>query len=276
MSEWKKSEIEYLKLNYETMSYRKLGEKIGRTDNAVQTKLGKLGLKRKSKYFYNKRFFEVIDTEEKAYWLGFIYADGYVVNNKTTRTYETAIQLKQSDFIHLEKFNSSLSGNIPIKKFNKQVKDKTYELCQIRLYSIDMMNDLEQHGVFQNKTFNIKFPNDLKKELYSSFIRGFFDGDGSIYYQKGKKVYRCKFTSASIDFIKSLKEIIKLNVGVDFTIINYKKHYDLLAKNQSDTFKFMNYIYYDSNIYLDKKKEIYKNILECPPYKKLYGNKFEN
>ena len=73
---WSDEDYLFLKKHYEELTYKEIGEKIGKTKSAVQNKMRILGLQKPDKYYYNKHFFDVIDTEEKAYWLGFFYADG--------------------------------------------------------------------------------------------------------------------------------------------------------------------------------------------------------
>lgn len=68
---WSDEDYLFLKKHYEKLTYKEIGEKIGKTKSAVQNKMRILGLQKPDKYYYNKHFFDVIDTEEKAYWLGF-------------------------------------------------------------------------------------------------------------------------------------------------------------------------------------------------------------
>ena len=103
---WNENEIKFIMENYKTMTYKEMAKKINRTENAVKLKVSKLGLK-KSKYIYDVDYFKKIDTIEKAYWLGFIYADGYVSVGK--QNYEFGIELQGSDYKHLKKFNKAIN-----------------------------------------------------------------------------------------------------------------------------------------------------------------------
>ena len=107
-NKWTEKELEFLKNNYKNMTHTELSEYLGRTKSAIANKQHQLGLVNESKYKYNKQYFRNIDTSEKAYWLGFIYADGYVIYNKQQRNYEFGIKLKKSDQEHLRKLNKSL------------------------------------------------------------------------------------------------------------------------------------------------------------------------
>lgn len=81
---------------------------------------------RTKRYVYNKYFFEVIDTEEKAYWLGFIYADGY----HNEKYHSIKITLKTSDYEHLLKFNKAIDGNLTLKIDNKGAGCKIIVTCK--------------------------------------------------------------------------------------------------------------------------------------------------
>jgi len=255
--EWTKDEIEYAKANRFENSYREIGKVLGRTRNAVMIKLNRLGLRLPEKYTFDKDFFEKIDSEEKAYWLGFIYADGYISNET-----EFAIHLKQEDEKHLEKLNKALRGNMQVKEFIKHlnVTDKDYKMCSLRVYSKKIVQDLKNKGVTRNKSLSIEFPK-LRKPLIRHFIRGFFDGDGSIYLHKEKNHIRCKFTCASKIFVSELNNILN-SLKIRTYIINESKtnkSKQLGITGKDSTKIFLEYIYDNSEIYLDRKYKFYYN-----------------
>ena len=134
---------------------------------------------RTKRYVYNKYFFEVIDTEEKAYWLGFIYADGY----HNEKYHSIKITLKTSDYEHLLKFNKAIDGNLTLKIDNKGAGCKIIVTCK------KMSEDILDKGVMQCKSNKIIFPNFISKELMPHFIRGYFDGDGCIPIHRRKETH---------------------------------------------------------------------------------------
>ena len=254
-SEWTDEEIEYLKNNYQTKTYKELSKELkGRTKSAIDLKINRLGLS-KSKYTYNHDFFENIDTEEKAYWLGFLYADG-CVNLQKNNSGEVSIKLYVGDNNHLKKFNKSLNGNIPVTyeegicTFN----DKTQYSCSIRCYSIKMATDLISHGCTPNKTFFITIP-ELDESLMSHFIRGFFDGDGCICTaSKQRKTLGINFCSASQQFLSELRSILYKN-GINSYITDEKDKntYRLYIKGMKNVDNMWNYMFDNATIYLDRK-----------------------
>lgn len=256
---WSEEEIDFVKKNRFEMSYSEMGKKLGRTRNAVMVKLNKMGLKLEKKYSANFGFFDTIDSEEKAYWLGFIFADGFI------EQFGFGIHLKGSDIGHLKKLNKSIDGNFAIKTFSKrlEITDKEYQMCSIRIYSKHLADRLIELGATRKKSLTIIFPSDIivPDELLRHFLRGFFDGDGSISVDKRKMQLRCKFSCASIDFVKSLCKIfteMKLSFNVPPRRPN-NKVYDINITGKRSNKVLLEYIYGNCEIYLDRKYFFYKN-----------------
>lgn len=254
--QWTNDEIIFLKENYKTMTYKQLSEKLDRSKAAIDLKINRLGLK-KDKYTYDHDYFENIDTPQKAYWLGFIYADGGVFINEKTNSCELSIKLQASDCDHLKKFNKALSGNVDVT-FNTRkcnLNDKLYDCCQIRFYSSKLIHDLVMHGVTPNKTLTIRFPN-ITKELYADFIRGYFDGDGSVYENKkknGQSSIAANFTCGSIEFLQDLRSILYEN-GICSYITTWKdKTPKLIIGGMKNAHRFLYYIYKNKSEFLERK-----------------------
>lgn len=256
MEKWSDMEIQFLIENYKKYTSKELGNIIGRTSNAVLTKLKRLNLKYDKKYYYNQSFFEHIDTEEKAYWLGFLYADGYVINKRESRNYEVGIQLKASDYLHLMKFNKSLNGNVQITFKDRERWGKIHRICEIRIYCKQMVNDLIQHGCIPNKTFDINMP-IIPDELVRHFVRGFFDGDGSVFKKKRCYGLYTNITSASLSFLNQLRQVLN-NKNINTYIDEDRNHYKMFTSGKDSSYAFLQYIYEDCNIYLTRKKELYE------------------
>ena len=169
----------------------------------------------------DENVFNIIDTEEKAYWLGFWYADGYVSSNRNT----VGVDLKPSDFKHLEK----------LKKFLKWSGDIKLEKTRCRL----------------------NFPNHIKKEMLSYFIRGYFDGDGCLCYTE--KTLEVSMIG-TYEFLEVVCDIINIDKKRIYDLNKNKRTSRLVLSSKKDIENFLNYIYKDANIYLDRKYEKYKNL----------------
>jgi intein-encoded DNA endonuclease-like protein len=187
-------------------------------------------------------YFSEIDTEEKAYWLGFIYADGYIAKNEN----RLAIVLSIKDKEHLKKFADIFGKQlIEIKKLNK----KNYEQCGIFLYSERICNDL-RNILNSDNIFNV-----ISEELYGHFIRGFFDGDGSIIKLKDKNKFMAEFAGKS--FFLNLLQIILAKYDINSKIYKYStttKVEKLRIFKISDLTNLYKFLYKNASIYLERKK----------------------
>lgn len=130
-------------------------------------------------YTLDEDFFSVIDKEEKAYWLGFIFADGSVTIRSTG---QAVLQIKChiKDIDHLNKFHKDIGTNKPIKYYSQKTAYSNGKYAQSALISDKLVKDLIAKGCVPRKSLILKWPNDLPEELASHFMRGYFDGDGSI------------------------------------------------------------------------------------------------
>ena len=269
MNAWSESEILYLKNNYLDKTISELSDYLGRSVNAIHLKASRLGFK-KSKYHYDKSFFKVIDSEEKAYWLGFMYADGYVIEKRENRNWEAGIQLRKSDYKHLKKFNKSLNGNVDVSFVLQKghfLRSRLIEdtICsKIRFYCKEMVEDLISHGVVPAKSLIKEAPIGVPDELLKHFLRGYFDGNGTLCFSLNKKVkiryLRVFITTGSKCFADWLSSTFK-NIGFDSYIAkdNREKHAFKVYVKSKYALNFLDYIYKDSNIYLDRKYDLYKS-----------------
>lgn len=271
-SAWSDDELDFIKNNYQKMSIQEMAEYLNRTANAVRLKASRCGCK-KSPYNCNYDFFNSINTEEKAYWLGFIAADGWVTINKESNAGVIGIELQSADIEHLRKFNKSINGNYKIDTFDKICKISTYpdimhKMCRIRIFSINMVNDLVGLGITDNKTYDFQLPK-LENNLMRHFIRGYFDGDGCIRTRtkrlsSGRTIEYplCDFASVNKNFLDQLRSFLYNTIRVCSYI--YQDHdnlYRLCIHKNDHTINFLNYMYQDSNIYLDRKYQKYLYII---------------
>lgn len=196
------------------------------------------------KYTLNENFFSEIDTEEKAYWLGFISADGHVGEDVI------AIGLSKIDRGHLEKFLKAIGSNSPIKEY-----DSTNSVA-VRIYSKKMVSDLRKLGLLREKSKTMMYP-FLKTTMHRHFIRGLFDGDGSI--SRGKKI-SISF-SGTIEIVMSIK-IIMMNMFdvFDSKVSKTENNFSYVRwANKKDILNILDFMYKDSSIFLDRK---YKKYME--------------
>lgn len=203
----------------------------------------------------NDSFFNDINTEEKAYWLGFLFADGTINEDN-----KMELSLKIDDLAHLQRFKNDLALTQKISFRTIKLKDKMYDSCRISFQSKEMGNSLKQLGCIPNKTFDLNFP-DIPRFLHRHFIRGYFDGDGCIWSTKRRPEHSyASFSSGCIKFLDELYEILFNELEINIQRIDSKTCYELRIVKQSDVKKFLDYIYNDSTIYLQRKYNLYTHM----------------
>lgn len=197
--------------------------------------------------------FEKIDTEEKAYWLGFLYADGSVGSKED----KIELGLSKKDLKHIEKFRNFM--NIT-NKISYRKNTKSY---RISFRSIKCKQDLINKGCVPKKSLILKFPNEnqVPKELIKHFIRGYFDGDG--WFTNTEKCFQIGIIGTE-NFIKGFLDTVE-NINKENKI--FKVHRENGAKrymfgSYNDVLNFLNWIYKDSKIYLDRKYEHYLDFIQ--------------
>ncbi|UCB56522.1 MAG: hypothetical protein JSV30_04755 [Candidatus Omnitrophota bacterium] len=194
----------------------------------------------------NEQFFKTW-TKEMAYVLGLLYADGNMHKNKSS----FSLSLKEKDF--LERIRNSLESTHPIKK------SKVQELYHLTIGSGKMIEDLLKLGFIPRKSLKIKFP-DMPIAYISHFIRGYFDGDGSIIKKNDSNVYKASIVTGSEKFISSIKMHLERLVGVSVQRINKHKTanaYFIHYHRRSDIEKLYKYFYDEytisNKLYLSRK-----------------------
>lgn len=225
-----------------------------------------LGGNEMNKYTLNEKFFDIIDTEEKAYILGFIFADGNVSDSSKDKHYRLRVTLKHEDADILAKIKSSLdfTGRIHNRELKSKQRDTSgYKISELSISNKYLITRLVSLGVVPNKTLIIQYPT-LPKHLHRHFIRGFFDGDGSIYLRKDRKNgINFELSCASRDFITEVAKIIQNETGVEVRVYAKptKVQMSLIKVSQNKARLILDWMYADSNIYLDRKYLMYKELV---------------
>lgn len=210
------------------------------------------------KYKLNEHYFDTIDSEEKAYFLGFLYADGY--NNEKTGLIR--LQLQEEDVEILEKFNTLLSSDRPLKFVDYKKKYPTWknQYC-LSINSKHMSKKLSELGCFQNKSLSLKFPteNQVSKHLLRHWLRGLWDGDGSFSaYNIKKNSYRkfCACLVSTENVCTNVQLLIKQDTDVNSCLCKANKNNTckrLRISGRLQVKSFMLYLYNNASIYLNRK-----------------------
>ena len=208
-----------------------------------------------NKYHVDENYFEQINTPNKAYWLGFLYADGCINQRmkKDKISYTLEITLQKDDVLHLEKMKMSLKSNAPIKY--KTIKNQ-YEACRLTICNKKICEDLIKLGCTPRKSLILTFPTEeqVPKELIPHFIRGYLDGDGCVFNKDGQSSISFIGTK---DFLNSIQEVVYVELGLTKTSIGQKgKAYQCQWAGFGNLKSWFDYLYdYDDIIYLQRKFE---------------------
>ena len=247
----------------------KVCETTGIGMGALQPRLKKLGLCRSNKqnsrkFTVNHNYFSNINTEQKAYWLGFIYADGYISRTKYGKYF--GIALSEKDLNHLEKLKKDLNATYPIKHYiNKFCFDIKTKFVYVRLLiaSDQIFNDLSNNGVIEHKTLVLTFPSKeiVPDHLIHHFVRGYFDGDGCWSKNKGEFAFKLCGTSS---FLKSIAEKIGFPNAKLYTRWPERNvdNHSLSIGGRQQCLNIGKYMYKESTIHLERKYNRFNLMLE--------------
>jgi hypothetical protein len=227
-------------------------------------------LARTRKYYCNEDVFENIDSHDKAYWLGFMFADGNVHVPKGKETSSKGIRieisLKEEDYYHLHNFSGFLESNYPVKPKIVKLNGKEILVYRISIGSVKMGKDLISHGCVPNKSLILEYPKDLLEEYFPSFLCGYFDGDGCLSFIKHGRILSSNQLSlmGTISFLQIVKEKL-FDIGIETGAI-YKagkdnKAYVLPIRANSHA-SFFNLIYHKASYMLGRKFDKFMDMLD--------------
>lgn len=295
---WSENDIDkliYCADNYS--SYSEISKIIGRSEKSISCKLSELGkhLKEKTEvekanyrraYSVDDNYFEIIDSQKKSYWLGWLITDGYVKTKANTcrglvKENSISLKLQSKDRCVLEDFKKDLNTDVSIKTIksrkafeytnkitNKTVCIKGGEQAEFRFTSAKMIQDLAKYGIHQNKTYDVVFPKELDCKYYPGFIAGVISGDGciNIKLNHGKTyLLRC-LIAGTFDLIDNIKNILVKEIGVnpDKKITKNKDSKCLytLELNQSETIALYYWLQKNEISLMERKNKLIEEFLD--------------
>lgn len=232
----------------------------------------------------NHHYFDIIDTENKAYLLGFFIADGCVSiehENSLIRSpnYRFTINNSIDDKDIIIKLKEEICPFSNISIIDKLNNDKIIRKIQYKLrWSSKKMFDVlyNKYNIKPRKTNDLyfKFPFEhIPEHLIRHFIRGFFDGDGNITFHKYKKSIQFNFSLFATSLLFS-EQICKIFEGIDSNITRtlrsvksknltcYQIRFKYNRKRVECIHKIYDWLYNDSTIYLSRKKIKFENYFQ--------------
>lgn len=258
--------IEDFRKDYQVLSMDELQQKYKRSRDALYSKASSLGISRREynsrfmqqksrKYSVDEAYFDQIETEEQAYFLGLLFADGYNYRSKRTIT----LDLHEKDKDILIKFNKALKNQHPLNRVqSKKYWKNSAGSVNYRLIVTNehLSSRLQEIGCKQNKTYMLDFPK-IKTKLYRHFIRGYFDGDGSVFVTKDKYNRIGLGFIGPANFMNILYDLLKKRRSKGIYLARNKRVtkpvYQIQVWGKSSTMAVLNWMYKNATIFGNRK-----------------------
>ena len=230
-------------------------------------------VKRVRKFDVNDNYFTKIDSNEKAYILGLLYADGYLtIEGSGTKV----VGIDLVDEAVLRQISSRLDyeGEVkPIKDYKNNSRFKrTLKRFRLKFSSEKMYEDLIRLGCTPRKSLTLTFPTEeqVPKNFIRAFILGYFDGDGSIIktIRKGKQYKNGEYESYSLSFVGTKEFLNSLKVVLNLEHIKNNKrwkerdnnHFEIRIGGNNQSYRVLKELYEESPIFMKRKHDKFKNL----------------
>jgi len=252
------------------MSQKEIAARLDCSLNTVRRRMKLVGVEGRSKgerdYTINSGILDSIDTEQKAYWLGFILADGCIAKSAgTRRVMRVCLQIR--DFPHLKTLARFFGYE---GKFFDEQRNHHHRKS-IVFNDVKLCKTLMDYGWWEYKTGqDFRILDVVPDNLWHHFVRGYFDGDGSIVSKRKKRKdgrlrrTRAWYTNITCKYELALDRMIEriVKLGGPYTIPRKRsKAYDLRWCNRARTGAIMEWLYKDASILLERKKTRYAEFL---------------
>lgn len=240
------------KMFLEGKSITQIAKELKIDRGCLSIRLKKRGVKIEqhcNKKAINKNIFSSIDTEEKAYWLGFLMADGCV----STDNY---IELSLRDEEHIQKYKDFLGSEHKISKKKSILKGKEFISYRLTFKDKQIADDLIALGCIPNKTFDMHMPL-IDDKLIRHWLRGYFDGDGHLKVGTTKGNSFVTISSGNQYILEEICTYVNELLPLKTKLYVRKTHscYELRTFNTLNTYLLLNYMYQDASVFLDRKHE---------------------
>lgn len=192
-------------------------------------------------------------TEKSAYLLGYLEADGTVIKTKSADRYRFCTSDKDAEYLQLLKEITSFTGTT--SKIIHHVKEKEYHSCAF------VVSSRTWKQVLRTQLRQDKIP-DIPEELIHHYIRGYFDGDGSVYFDHGRTFVSFVFATEKLAnaFLKEIEKNIGSSKGMKiYKKVNAECWYFRISK-QELVAKFSSWLYNNAVIFLKRKEERFRKI----------------
>lgn len=209
------------------MTLQEMGDLLGITRERVRQILKREGLDGKidltQSYWrktdgdlteVNKHYFDVIDSEKKAYWLGYLTAKARIVQSSDHGRKSLHMSIAQNNLEHVKEFLREIEANVTIGTAISELRGKQYTTHKVTISSHHMASRLEEHYLVSPKHLNTKVPPTIPKEWIRHYFRGFYDGKGFLWKHKELDNKQMMFMFGSEQFLKQFKKHMLSTLGL--------------------------------------------------------------
>jgi len=244
-------------------SLRKIAAKYGcstqTVSNVITQKIDTRSYSESSrKYAINETYFSSIDTKEKAYWLGYLFASGSIL--PSSKSYTIQVVCTKKDENQIKKFLQAISSESPVST-SRGISSF------VRISNETMYKDLEKWGLIDKKWYLLRMPMLDSTEYTRSFILGYFDGKASLPRHRPIIV-----VSGPKAFLEDINLFIENELGFPLTIVGkYQKEYGydrykMASYSKYKTLTLLRWLYHNQPILLKRHKNMYYYYEEAFPY----------
>lgn len=213
----------------------------------------------------NVRYFQNIDSHKKAYFLGFIAADGCIqYANKNSKGLSITIHSK--DRYILEELIKEIGCDKKLLEIKTKMSNSEKYKNHVRfaLFNPSLYEDILSYGITERKSLTMPniIPN-IPKEFRKSFILGYFDGDGCVMNQSQSKYGLSIFIRGTYDFLKGIAD----ELGINYYYIKFDKTHGISFSRKEEVIKLFD-CYKNCNIFLQRKRDIFVNKISHDSWKR--------
>jgi len=206
------------------------------------------------KYHCNYHYFDQIDTPNKAYILGFLYADGCNYMNDKSATYHWQIELQRQDADILRDMMAEIEYDGKLREVTHHYTDRPdTESVMFYVCNHHMCDALNRAGVHPHKTYTTTWPEWLPDHLVPHFIRGLLDGDGCITTHKNTSI------AGTRGLIEPMQKVIERLIGITMSLYQFSNPGGTVdcRISGSSAKRFLDWIYADADLKLKRKYDRY-------------------
>lgn len=242
------------------LSLRIIGEKFGVSRGVITRIVKKYDIEIRTgnhTYYSDYDKFKTIDSAEKAYWLGFIAADGCVYLRETNGS--IIINIHRKDKEHLEKLKIFMNSNVNIVD---HVQDAGFSnksgMSKITFNSLSMVNDFIELGVPPRKSLILQ-PPLIDEKFFLPYILGYFDGDGSIFQFNNNTEWGINIVGTK-EILEWINNILSITTSLEKKNEDGKNNYYIRCGGIQKPYEILKKLYDSVDVHLDRKYQKFKEL----------------